>query len=102
MHNGAALKITTARYYTPNDRSIQATGITPDVISSVRNRSADQRQGSHNRLRESDLSGHLENESEGGGTAAGVEQDSLEARDAQVREALNILKGMAITAQASS
>ena len=102
MHNGAALKITTARYYTPNDRSIQATGITPDVISSVRNRSADQRQGSHNRLRESDLSGHLENESEGGGTAAGVEQDSLEARDAQVREALNILKGMAITAQASA
>ena len=102
MHNGAALKITTARYYTPNDRSIQAPGITPDVISSVRNRSADQRQGSHNRLRESDLSGHLENESEGGGTAAGVEQDSLEARDAQVREALNILKGMAITAQASS
>jgi carboxyl-terminal processing protease len=33
MLNGAALKLTTARYYTPNDRSIQATGITPDVVS---------------------------------------------------------------------
>jgi len=102
MHNGAALKITTARYYTPNDRSIQATGITPDVISSVRNGGAEQSRESRNRLRESDLSGHLENESEGGGKAAGVEEDSLKARDTQVREALNILMGMAIAAQSSS
>ena len=102
MHNGAALKITTARYYTPNDRSIQATGITPDVISSVRNGGAEQSRESRNRLRESDLSGHLENESEGGGKAAGVEEDSLNARDTQVREALNILMGMAIAAQSSS
>ena len=102
MHNGAALKITTARYYTPNDRSIQATGITPDVISSVRNGGAEQSRESRNRLRESDLSGHLEHESEGGGNAAGVEEDSLNARDTQVREALNILMGMAIAAQSSS
>jgi len=32
MHNGAGLRLTTARYYTPDDRSIQATGITPDII----------------------------------------------------------------------
>ena len=102
MHNGAALKITTARYYTPNDRSIQATGITPDVISSVRNGGAEQSRESRNRLRESDLSGHLENESEGGGKAAGVEEDSLNTRDTQVREALNILMGMASAAQSSS
>ena len=33
MNNGAALKLTTARYYTPNGRSIQATGIEPDIVS---------------------------------------------------------------------
>ena len=32
MNNGSAIKLTTARYFTPNGRSIQAKGIVPDVI----------------------------------------------------------------------
>ena len=32
LRNGGALKLTTAKYYTPNGRSIQAKGIVPDVI----------------------------------------------------------------------
>ena len=32
LDNGDAFKITTARYYTPNNRSIQAEGIVPDVL----------------------------------------------------------------------
>ena len=32
MNNGAAIKLTTARYFTPNGRSIQAKGIVPDII----------------------------------------------------------------------
>ncbi len=102
MHNGAALKITTARYYTPNDRSIQATGITPDVISSGSEQPVDEAGETHDRLRESDLSGHLENESEAGGEPTDVENGGHKVRDLQVREALNILKGMAIAAQVSS
>ena len=34
LDNGDAFKITTARYYTPNDRSIQAQGIVPDILLS--------------------------------------------------------------------
>ena len=55
MENGAALKLTTARYYTPSGNSIQARGIRPDITVS--------RNISPLRLKEADLSGHLENES---------------------------------------
>ncbi|MEN9868279.1 MAG: hypothetical protein RL748_3869 [Pseudomonadota bacterium] len=51
-----ALKLTTARYYTPNGRSIQARGITPDVAVTER---ADGEELNHLRLRESDLQKHL-------------------------------------------
>ena len=35
LGNGAAVKLTTARYFTPTGRSIQALGITPDIIQST-------------------------------------------------------------------
>ena len=53
MSGGGALKITTALYYTPNDRSIQATGIVPDVEVKDKTRTFE----SH----EADLSGHIDN-----------------------------------------
>ncbi|MGU9956369.1 MAG: S41 family peptidase [Arenicellales bacterium WSBS_2016_MAG_OTU3] len=94
MSNGAALKITTARYYTPNDRSIQAKGIVPDIevenIAVGEANSADA-----NRARETDLAGYLENE----GNAGSVDKkksNGLADRDFQVKEALNLLKGMSI------
>ena len=101
MLNGAALKLTTARYYTPNDRSIQATGITPDVMSQPAE-SSQTPDGHASRLRESDLAGHLENELEKDQNATvDTKTDPLLFSDLQVREALNILKGMVIARQQS-
>ncbi|MBQ9600765.1 MAG: PDZ domain-containing protein [Neisseriaceae bacterium] len=53
LSNGGAMKLTTALYYTPNDRSIQATGIVPDVEVADKNRTFESR--------EADLSGHIGN-----------------------------------------
>ncbi len=99
MSNGAALKLTTARYYTPNGRSIQATGIGPDIITEqakLTKAEADQE-----RLKEADLSGHLEGQSApaagdaqkpGGETAAKSSAGTVD--DYQLNEALNLLKGI--------
>ncbi len=59
LGNNTAIKLTTARYYTPNGQSIQAKGITPDIV--------DESEESSRQLRESDLSRHLRsNKSESG------------------------------------
>ena len=58
LRNGGGIKLTTARYYTPSGRSIQAEGIVPDVAVGT---SGDEFDG---RLRESDLDGHLEHTGE--------------------------------------
>ena len=103
-----ALKLTTARYYTPNGRSIQAKGIEPDFA--VEQTSFDGRK-SLVRVRESDLNGHLENDKARVSTAksalggeAGedgvtrqqppVEKGSKD--DYQMAQALNYLKGQPI------
>jgi carboxyl-terminal processing protease len=52
-----AIKLTTARYYTPSGRSIQAKGITPDIIVEETANG-----GSRERLREADLDRHLSND----------------------------------------
>ncbi len=101
MENGAALKLTTARYYTPNDRSIQADGITPDVI--VENLQVSRRESDDNGslLRESNLPGHLLNDN-GDDQAPEDEEESGTSslpdteEDFQLREALNLLKGINI------
>ena len=59
LSNNAALKLTTARYYTPSGRSIQAKGIVPDVIVEETPNGS-----KHDRLREADLDRHLDNEQE--------------------------------------
>jgi len=95
MNDGAAaLKLTTARYYTPNNRSIQATGIEPDIVSRPL-KLADDLQAAG--MRESDLAGHLANESEiaeGSRDSAESPEKQLQDRDLEVGEALNILKGI--------
>ncbi|ULJ62925.1 S41 family peptidase [Wielerella bovis] len=53
VSNGGAVKMTTALYYTPNDRSIQAVGIVPDVEVADKNRTFESR--------EADLGGHIGN-----------------------------------------
>ena len=59
LGNNTAIKLTTARYYTPSGRSIQAKGITPDIV-------ADDPAASEAslRLREVDLERHLSNDKE--------------------------------------
>jgi carboxyl-terminal processing protease len=57
LSNSTAIKLTTARYYTPSGRSIQAKGITPDiVVEETANGEA------YERLREADLERHLVND----------------------------------------
>ena len=57
LSNNAAIKLTTARYYTPSGRSIQAKGITPDII--VEETASGE---SRERVREADLERHLGND----------------------------------------
>jgi len=101
MNDEAALKLTTARYYTPSGRSIQASGIKPDIIiQPVRFQSAvDNGIGV---IKESDLSGHLSNgneEEENNRKKSDnkkSDKPSLVETDYQLYEALNVLKGLAI------
>jgi carboxyl-terminal processing protease len=97
MKNGAALKLTTARYYTPNNRSIQATGIQPDIVSRQLEL-ATSPGPTHSGIRESDLAGHLENENGASNEIVdeAVPAERLQDRDFEIGEALNLLKGMVI------
>jgi carboxyl-terminal processing protease len=102
MNNGAALKITTARYYTPSGRSIQAKGIEPDIVVEQLeiSKKDDQQESS---LREADLRDHLLNgDEETGGKQGekGAKDDASQEQDIrddyQLNEALNLLKGVNI------
>ncbi|MDC9724677.1 MAG: S41 family peptidase [Gammaproteobacteria bacterium] len=102
LTNDTAVKMTTARYFTPSGRSIQAEGIVPDIeIEAVKISSTDK---GLNLLREQDLSGHLENgngESKDGkeGEANSEKEDDktpLAVKDYPLSEALNLLKGINI------
>ena len=91
-----AIKLTTHRYYTPKDRSIQGEGITPDIVVERRELNDVDEQES-DVLRESDLDGALENEN------AAQEDETVNslvhpsvARDYQLQQALNLLKGLRI------
>lgn len=94
-----AIKLTTARYYTPNGRSIQAQGIEPDVVVERAKVTAVKPML---RTTEADLAGHLGNGNGGEevGSKAREErrstEDSLLANDNQLHEALNLLKGLHI------
>jgi carboxyl-terminal processing protease len=97
MNNGAALKLTTARYYTPSDRSIQASGIIPDIESSNLAFTPNEGKEKFN-LREADLTGHLENDN---GVKMTDDSGALANRlsrqpDDQIRQAVNLLKSMVI------
>jgi len=115
LGNNTAIKLTTARYYTPNGRSIQATGIVPDIISEDPATTA---QDSAFRLRESDLEHHLMNgdkkdepadtlakpvaapkaapKTKDGETIKPEITEFGSKNDFQLNQALNLLKGMHI------
>lgn len=94
LRDGNAVKLTTARYYTPNGRSIQAEGIVPDVA--IANLQVSNGGALPQALRESNLPGHLGGEGEGRETEASEGNSSLATRDYALAEALNLLKGLSI------
>lgn len=110
MADGAGLRLTTAKYYTPSGDSIQATGITPDISVPfiLPDTSQSKVSNGHKPLREKDLPNHFMNDGESEGKKAGEEGEKgaklSEAserllKDNQLRTALYILKGLAIAAK---
>jgi carboxyl-terminal processing protease len=101
LTNETAVKMTTARYYTPSGRSIQAEGIVPDIelkpvhISAIED-------AEFTPLRERDLAHHLmngdeEEEADAKQNQADKEKEQpLEVSDYALSQALNLLKGMTI------
>jgi carboxyl-terminal processing protease len=77
LSDGSAMRLTTARYYTPKEISIQTTGITPDIV--VKNEIKDGEKG-HPVIREKDLERHLTNE------------DVEEKDDVQLQRAIDLIK----------
>ena len=97
LRNGSAVKLTTARYFTPHGRSIQATGIEPDIkLSTVKLSAADEKAGAT--YSEADLDGSLSNPNGEAGSEEDKKEDSeaLAESDFQLYEALNLLKGLNI------
>jgi carboxyl-terminal processing protease len=121
LGNNTGLKLTTARYYTPSGRSIQAKGIEPDIA-------VDDGRDSPIRIREANLGGHLDVATVGAGkpgpkpTAAtapaqqttpakpdGGQQDAIPPRvdfggddDFQLKQAVNHLKGIPVIANSKA
>ena len=106
MTNESALKLTTARYYTPSGRSIQASGIVPDIlIDELRLEKVDE---NVLQVSEANLSGHLvndneaeQNQSEEQSTTPATTSESLSQTDYALYEALNVLKGMVLSQKSS-
>jgi len=91
LNQGRALKLTTALYYTPNGRSIQAQGIVPD-INVTRGHLVREQEGGFS-FKEADLAGHLDNA--GGNEAqAAINTSDEQDGDYQLNEALNLLKAL--------
>jgi carboxyl-terminal processing protease len=98
LENGSALKLTTARYYTPNGRSIQAEGIKPDIIVKLVKPAEEPENPLEERLREKDLKGHIKPAKEDGtqleenNKVDGLKEVSDLTKDNQLKTAIDILK----------
>jgi carboxyl-terminal processing protease len=93
LGGNGAVRLTTARYYTPSGRSIQAKGIEPDV--EVLQEVPDDLKGKDETKGEAGLRGHLQNGSEKderGGSSAYVPPDP--AKDKQLLAAYDLLHGV--------
>ncbi|MFP6779163.1 MAG: S41 family peptidase [Alphaproteobacteria bacterium] len=101
VQRDSAMRLTTARYYTPSGNSIQATGISPDIT--VKQAKIEELEPFSNR-KESDLKGHLENPEESNKTLDEIKdkQDTSnidtnnEKTDYQLNRALDLLEGIAL------
>ena len=97
LNNDRALKLTTALYFTPNGRSIQAQGIIPDIEVA---RAKLTREQAESGIKEADLQGHLGN-GNGGADKPSKSKTPTKANpqddDYQLSQALNLLKGLNVT-----
>jgi carboxyl-terminal processing protease len=99
LSDDSGLRLTTARYYTPSGRSIQAKGIVPDIVVERTELPAlERREGMH--LREKDLENHFEAEGKEAPESKKTEKapplkvEDLLKSDFQVVRALDLLKGL--------
>ena len=118
LSDGSALRLTTARYYTPSGRVIQGNGVVPDIIVEREKRGAAstekdddvkketaEKERIRRFLREKDLKKHLKGKSSIGGDVEGENQESLSKdkesaaleedleKDSQLRHAVSLLSG---------
>lgn len=90
-----ALKLTTALYYTPKGRSIQALGIEPDIV--VSQATVSQAKPGFE-VREADLQNHLNNAKKGM-TSNTNDADNLQIKDYQLSQAISLLKGLSVVSK---
>jgi carboxyl-terminal processing protease len=87
LNNGTAIKLTTARYFTPSGRSIQAKGIVPDIT--VEEATVSTKDSAKLEVHEADLDHHLINNQDDGGDGAAAKDDKPkddEAKDVQSKD----------------
>lgn len=103
LSDGSGLRLTTAKYYTPNDRLIQGKGIEPDIVvgNDTPNDIADDFERRHRFLKEKDLQGALKGEEKQPETEAkkdDEESDWVKAlqKDRQLKRAIELLEGWEI------
>ena len=105
LRDSAAMRLTTARYYTPSGRSIQALGVSPDiVVEQPKPRQETDEDEARKGREEADLRGSLENDSLTEEERQQIEMDRLAAsKDAELREmdfqlsyAVDLLKGLRV------
>lgn len=97
LEDGSAIKLSTAKYFTPKGRSIQAEGIIPDIVVEFV-KTPEEEEGPETVIREKDLKGHIKGEKEAARPKETPpkkeekkEKDPL-ARDNQLKSAVDILK----------
>src|SRR6185369_9925466 len=98
LSDNSGLRLTTARYFTPSGRSIQAKGISPDIlVEKIELTGTEKKEGMH--IREKDLENHFETAGKESGEEKKIEKlppyktDEQVKSDYQILRALDLLKG---------
>ena len=105
LRQDGAMRLTTARYYTPSGRSIQALGVSPDIIVEQPRRdpeATEEEENARSQRSEADLRGSLDNDSLSEDQIRQIEADRAKAEEAaelreddyQLAYAIDILKGL--------
>jgi carboxyl-terminal processing protease len=108
LRDSAAMRLTTARYYTPSGRSIQALGVSPDIVVEQPRTSPKEEKEEENTARsrrnEADLRGSLDNDSLSeeereqieANREAAIKSAELREQDYQLSYAVDLLKGLRV------